>query len=324
MKRLVAISNLSALLILIGFTSCKKEQFVGPDVESIYGNLVITETLSHDKPNGVDFSLGEQVNFAGKFNISADIKLEINGLTSNAAYVTNTTSSDLAADGINWDGSSQATFFKSEFCEIILTFAASEDTLRDTVFVLNTKDFSSEGYLLNNFETDLGFSAVGNTNTSVSERQSFPIAAAEGQFYYTIAGDEQGGNYWLGAIRFVGLRDSIGGIFSNDEIYFNAFYYGQDLPGTRSIIRLIEDEDGDGNEDERWEFSFYPTDPIWSKNSFKFSDATVAGAESDGVLNPSNIMQIDITLSTDGSTSTSSPSHGYSIDFPIITYGAPL
>ena len=44
---------------LIFSIACEKNEFIGPPIESFYGNLEILESFSNDKPVGVDFSIGD-------------------------------------------------------------------------------------------------------------------------------------------------------------------------------------------------------------------------------------------------------------------------
>ena len=55
-KKFTHIAFLSSLIFSI---ACEKNEFIGPPIESFYGNLEILESFSNDKPVGVDFSNGE-------------------------------------------------------------------------------------------------------------------------------------------------------------------------------------------------------------------------------------------------------------------------
>ena len=43
--------------------SCEKDSFIGPPIESQYGELIILQPFSSNKPVGVDFSLNDTVRF---------------------------------------------------------------------------------------------------------------------------------------------------------------------------------------------------------------------------------------------------------------------
>ena len=73
---------------LIFSIACEKNEFIGPPIESFYGNLEILESFSNDKPVGVDFSIGDTVNFNCEFSISSNYQINIvEGLRSHIQYI---------------------------------------------------------------------------------------------------------------------------------------------------------------------------------------------------------------------------------------------
>ena len=55
-------------------------------IESQFGELIILEPFSSDKPVGVDFSLNDTVRFFSEFSISANYNTNISGRNSGANF----------------------------------------------------------------------------------------------------------------------------------------------------------------------------------------------------------------------------------------------
>jgi hypothetical protein len=103
------IRNIVFLFAFIVFTSCEKEVFVGPAVETLYGTLNVLEPFSNNKPVGVDFSINDTVKFECLFSITTDFQIDIIGRNSGAKFTTNGSNIDLSDS--YWLGSSEGIFF---------------------------------------------------------------------------------------------------------------------------------------------------------------------------------------------------------------------
>ena len=132
-------SNFIILLLFSFLFSCKKETFVGPPIESYFGNLTISESFSHNKPVGVDFSIGDTLKFSAEFSIQAEFNINIVGRTSGANFNINQTSQNL--ENTFWLGESNTIFFKQyEWCDITLSFNSHDTILTDSVLILGVQD----------------------------------------------------------------------------------------------------------------------------------------------------------------------------------------
>ena len=63
------------IFIFLLVISCGKEDYIGPPIEAQFGELIILEPFSSDKPVGVDFSLNDTVRFFSEFSISANYNI---------------------------------------------------------------------------------------------------------------------------------------------------------------------------------------------------------------------------------------------------------
>ena len=125
----------------------KKENYIGPPIEAQFGELIIHEPLSTDKPVGVDFSLNDTVRFFAEFSINANFNINIVGRNSGANFSISDVGNNLS--NVFWTGNSNDIFFKQyEWCDVVLSFDNSDTTLSDSILILGERDFSNLGYLL--------------------------------------------------------------------------------------------------------------------------------------------------------------------------------
>ena len=79
--------NFITIIFIFHFLiSCGKEDYIGPPIEAQFGELIIQEPFSSDKPVGVDFSLNDTVRFFSEFSISANFNINISGRNSGANF----------------------------------------------------------------------------------------------------------------------------------------------------------------------------------------------------------------------------------------------
>ena len=228
-KKFTHIAFLSSLIFSI---ACEKNEFIGPPIESFYGNLEILESFSNDKPVGVDFSNGDTVNFNCEFSISSDYQINIVGRTSGATFSILGSNFDLSNS--YWLGNSQNTFFKQyEWCDITLSFDSYDTTLKDSVLILGVRDFSNDGLLLTSFENTNEYTIVTSSNNDEFGVNSNPNFAIHGTNYLNTLGI--GNSSWFGAVRFSWNSSPITHSDIN-SIYFNGFFYS-DLLGL-SLIHI--------------------------------------------------------------------------------------
>lgn len=317
------ISYLLSLLFI--FFSCKKENYVGPPIESYFGELSIFETFSHDKPVGVDFSSGDSVNFSAEFSIQANFSINITGRISGASYTINQTGQNL--DNIFWTGQSNTIFFKQyEWCDVELSFSGYDTTLLDSVLILGVQDFSNLGLLLTSFEDPSEFNSVNGQETITNTVISNPNTSVHGNNHLEIKGE--GSGTYFGATRF---QFNAGTITEQEvnEIYFNGFFKSS-FPGSTVGVKLFEDQNNnnqyDQGIDEAWVLKVpIQDDGSWYKLSFNLSELIVdiyaGNVEIDGVLNPNNVIRIDVVLSQQGNAFGT---FGFFADYYILTYNTAL
>ena len=313
------------LFFALILSSCEKEEFVGPPIESIYGTLEILESFSHNKPVGVDFSLGDTVKFYSEFSVLSDYQIDIVGKTSGASYSINGSSSNL--NDAYWLGNSDNIFFKQyEWCDITLSFSNYDTILIDSVLILGERDLSNLGLLLTSFEDPSEYSIVTSSNNDEFGVYTNSNIALHGNNYLNTLGI--GSSSWFGAARFTLPNNSITELDPN-KIYFNGFFQS-DYLGSAFVIKVFEDENANGSYDSGIDEAYaikvnLNSDSQWHKYSLSFSSFIIDQSGNnilvDGILKPQNIIRIDITNSQSGSANGQ---FGYLADYFLITYNEPL
>ena len=100
---------ITVIFIFLLLISCGKEDYIGPPIEAQFGELIILEPFSSDKPVGVDFSLNDTVRFFSEFSISANYNINISGRNSGANFTISGTGKNLS--NVFWAGNSDNIFF---------------------------------------------------------------------------------------------------------------------------------------------------------------------------------------------------------------------
>lgn len=321
----MTLKNIIIAILFLTCFSCKKDNPVGPPIESYFGELSIFETFSHDKPVGVDFSAGEVVNFSAEFSVQADYTIDIAGRISGANYSINQTGQNL--EDVFWAGNSNSIFFKQyEWCDVTLSFNGYDTVLTDSVLILGVQDFSDLGILLTSFEDASEFSSVNGQETVTNGIVSNASASVHGNNHLEMKGE--GSGTYFGATRF---QFSPGTITEQDveQIYFNGFFKSS-YAGTTVGVKLFEDQNNnnqyDQGIDEAWVLKVpLQADGLWHKLSLNLSDLIVdvfaGNVQVDGILDPSNIIRIDVICSQQGNTFGT---FGFFSDYYIMTYNSAL
>lgn len=310
---------------ILFLSSCEKDEFVGPPIESIYGSLDILEPLSNNKPVGVDFSIGDTVLFFAEFSVLSDYQIDIVGRSSGASFLINGSNSNL--NDAYWLGNSDNVFFKQyEWCDITLSFNNHNTVLNDSILILGERDLSNLGLLLTSFEDPSEYSIVTSSNNDEFGVYSNSNIALHGNNYLSTLGI--GSAAWFGAARFSFNSNTITETDPNN-IFFNGFF-NSDYLGSAFVIKVFEDENGNGSYDSGIDEAYalkvnLNTDSQWHKHSLTFNDFIIDQSGNnilvDGILKPQNIIRIDITNSQSGSANGQ---FGYFADYFLITYNEPL
>lgn len=319
------IRNIVFFFAFISFISCEKKEFVGPAIETLFGTSDILEPFTNTKPVGVDFSLNDTVNFVCLFSVTTDYHIDIVGRNSGANFTINGSSIDLTDS--YWLGNSDGIFFKkSEWCDITLSFAGNDTLIYDSILILGERDFSDLGMLLTSFEDPSEYSVVTSSNNDLFEVNNNTSSAIEGDYYLNTLGI--GSAAWFGAVRFSLNSNTITETNPNN-IFFNGFFNSQ-YTGSAFVIKVFEDENVNGvyepGTDESYSLKVgLTTNSQWNKYSASFSsfiiDQSGNNALINGVLNPQNIIRIDVTNSQSGSANGQ---FGYIADYFLISYNEPL
>ena len=80
---------------ILFLSSCEKDEFVGPPIESVNGSWEKLQHFYNNKPVGVDFSIGDTVLFFAEFSILSDYQIDIVGRSSGASFLINGSNSNL-------------------------------------------------------------------------------------------------------------------------------------------------------------------------------------------------------------------------------------
>lgn len=316
---------ITVIFIFLLLISCGKEDYIGPPIEAQFGELIILEPFSSDKPVGVDFSLNDTVRFFSEFSISANYNINISGRNSGANFTISGTGKNLS--NVFWAGNSDNIFFKQyEWCDVVLSFDNSDTTLSDSILILGERDFSNLGYLLTSYEDPSEYGLVNSQNTTQLQVLNNSSIAIHGNNFLDISGE--GSNTYFGATR---ISIPLGGISEPDKsnIFFNGFFKS-DLNGSAVVVKMFEDENNDGSYDqgidEAWTYKFtLNSNGVWNKESFNFDnftvDQTAGNVQIDGNLNVGNIIRLDVVCSQNGN---SFGNFGYFVDYLILTYNSSL
>ena len=321
--------NLFLLLLLTVLFSCRKDEidiFEGPDLNDVYGEFTVITSLESSQPN-VDFADGQTVYFTCELSKVIDWQLTITGQTSGAEKLFSGTNKYVDTNTSTWDGSTtNFPMFKSEVCNVMLTFNGESDTLNTSVTVDLPK--VNEGFVIADFETgwNSGWTTFIQSGAGMDFNIKTDASAPNENSYYNMQGLVDWD--WLtGLVDFnataygsttIPLSDN------GDNLYFNAIVYGDPgLPNSRVLFRFDEDENEDGsfnvsNEDQfgyeiiiQWEG--------WKLITVKYSDMVGSGGGGN-IHNPDKLNKVSVLHLADPASGMAKSG----IDYLIFTENAPL
>ena len=179
------------ILVLLAITlsvSCRKNttDFDGPSINDIYSNFKVLETFKADR-DSVNFTIGQNVVFSGKFNKIVDWTITIKGAISKSTKVLKGTSKNIDASNATWNGSaSKFPVFTQENCTIQLTIKDVNDTFTVAEKIVGTKKI--EGFVVADFETGLkqGWTKFAQTGANMDFLVKTDSLAPEGKKYLNI------------------------------------------------------------------------------------------------------------------------------------------
>jgi len=321
--------NLFLLLLLTVLFSCRKDEegiFEGPDLNDVYGEFSVLTSLEVNQPN-VDFADGQTVFFTCELSKVIDWQLTITGQTSGAEKFITGTGRNLDAESSTWYGSTtNFPMFKSEICDVLLTFNGENDTLFTSVTVDQPK--TNNGFVIADFET--GWNSSWTTFIQSGTGMDFNIktndSAPNENSYYNMEGMVD----WDWLTGLVDFNASAYGSTTiplsenGDNLYFNAIVYGAPgLPNSRVLFRFDEDENEDGsfnvsNEDQfgyeiiiQWEG--------WQLITVRYADM-VGNGNGGNIHNPDKLNKVSVLHLADPASGMAKSG----IDYLIFTENAPL
>ena len=314
-------------VVAMTVTGCAKDEALGPDIETLFGELVLTSDFGHNRPNGVHFDQGDGVLFSAAFNLPVAYSLSLEGQSSGATY----THQGQGANEMNvlWLGDCDDAFFsQNEWVHCLLEFPNHPNQSRlDSVFVWEQPDLSSRGLLLASFEEgDANYSLSSGEFTQSLEVVVEALDAAEGDAY--MRGTGAGAASWFGALRLSVFPGDLSG-FTPDDTYLN-LHLRSSLEGSATVIKIFEDSDGDGAISSGMD-EVYTTklavnaDGEWHRRSVLWSDLELdlsgGNVMLDGQLNVEDVIRLDCTVSQMG---TAQGDFGMDVDYVILTQSDPF
>jgi hypothetical protein len=341
--------TLSLLVVLAG---CRPDKIEGPELQDIFGEFDVIETLSSDRDT-VDFSLGQKVRFNAELTIRTDWTISIIGMTSGAKKEITGRDRSILDDVAVWDGTiTFAPLFEAENCMTMMTFASYSDTLwGDTIYVESVRPEANIDVLISDFETAGGwgsFAEAPATNQLAttpyfvqdpsSPTPSFiQVVAPEGSGHWRMTYLNQSSVFICGtSMSATNSSQTPAGTYFNvgttnsQHVYLNMLVHGFGDGNTRLSIGLQEDDNLDGTYD-RFTEGTYNREIIvdwlgWKVVSIRldeFNLSTVAGfgnIDGTGVQNIDRIASIEyLLLAREGTTGFV----GYGLDYCNFTRYTP-
>jgi hypothetical protein len=229
---------------LIFLLSCRKERQPTPDLDNIFGEFKIQDSLKVSATS-IDFRNTPSLNISASFSIKTDWKISIKGLRSNFLF-TKTAFSEKV--DLNWDGKAdRPPSFGNEDAEVMLTFANQPDTLKTLVGVLNPIP-AQEGVVMATFlpgdeqGQGQGFSITADqVDGSIGQ-----IANTLGGNYFELSGIDKN-NWWIGGLNvFPRNRHGDTAVYplppiSPSSLFINAYVYGFG-PESKVILETVVGE----------------------------------------------------------------------------------
>ncbi len=295
------------ILITTLLFSCRKDKPVdGPSLTNIFGAFSVLTGLDASS-DAVDFAAGETVYFTAELSKTSAWQLRITGLTSGAEKIVTGLNQSINAEAYVWDGSTtELPMFKSEFCQVELSFPDEPDTdtiLLDTIEILTPK--VNQGFLVADFEN--GFDAGWSTFLQSGALMDFQVKndvalSAEGGSYYNMQGEVT----WDWLVGLVNFKSSAYGVptfplnANPDVVYFNAMIYGEPgFPNSLVLFQFDEDDNEDGVFDEasedRYAYEIQVTWSGWKQVSMSYTDiAALVAASGNQVPEPNKLKDINM------------------------------
>lgn len=312
------------LSIALIATACEKEdEFIGPSSCDQFCEFRVSEVLSHNQNDGVDFT-NESVEFSAKFNNTANWKIIIEGQESGALKTFSGSGRTIDPSTTNWDGKADGKWFSDEECKVSLVVDNYPDTISSNLTIMHKYDYDGIGTVINSFKNLFGINAYGG----VTADNTVDI---DGNGSLHMEGTETGGLWWMGGMAL----SPQGSYFSTpttspDQLYFNVYVYGTGSATTKLTVTFLEDENEDGAFDKATEDGWEKPTIIdwvgWKLVSFPMSETTEMFENGHGNGNKSKefdkIKMIEVQLFSNGTADPTPKS--LNVDYAVFTANGPL
>ncbi len=310
---------LSSILI---FTSCEKDEIVGPDYDSVKnGDLVITQSLSVSSGT-VDFSNGEQVTFNAELENDKEWVLTLTGGTSGATRTVTGVGREIS---FTWDGTTGNVLplFTTESITATLSFPDHTGTTETVnVTVSGERDIDAGGVLVSDFtianivtwglpgwESD--YPPTVNSNTDYPYPDGTP-------YLYTLSAPQTTTSPYAD-ITFLPAKYTDPGtdlypLYADPaRVYFNIFvYYDPTYPETWLEFQMVESSGA------TYTHTLRPSEPGWNLLTVRYDQFVGTGNH-----NPTQLETIGVVLLSDEDP-VGTEQVLMAIDHPIFTFDAPL
>jgi hypothetical protein len=329
--------NLKFLLLALPFffTSCEKDKIEGPNLNDLYGELTILESLNV-VGDGADFSVGENIYFTASFSKQVDWKVKIEGLISGSVKIIFGKSNAINQSNSTWDGSStQLPFFIAEDCEVELTFEMHDDTIYNQLNIQSPKLYNDEStVLITDFENGFNPNFTGFFQAGCTKALTIGAAGQGTKFLQQFGTCDW--DWLIGYIDYYSTfwYDQQELVNDPSQVYFNIMINGDstisqvsNVPNSLFKLEFYEDENGDGyydaNTEDRYDYEFDVDWNGWRMVSLCYNDVeklVLATSGGNAVRNPSKISNVRTLL-------LANPESGFAkadVDFLIWSIGKPL
>lgn len=126
---------LYGLILGVALFSCSQEDMIGPDVNELYGDLKVTESITVNNDT-VNFASGETVSFQAKFEKEAIWKLSATSKNNGAIWTAEGAGKEISDANALWKGESDdLPWFPAGPVDVIVTFPQHKDTLATTIYI---------------------------------------------------------------------------------------------------------------------------------------------------------------------------------------------
>ena len=331
MNKIISYTFFLSVLIVV---SCEKDQFLGPPLESLYGELQVTRgerlidstNFSIFQVFGVDLSMNDTLRLDVQFSIPVNYNVSIKQSSSGAEFLYEGYGSDM--DDFKWTGQSENLFFKktslgvdSSLCVVSINFPDFDvQELTDTFWVFEEKNLNDLGLFICSYEDDSEYQInMPSSEITSADILTGPYLVPHGSMYaqLSITSDN---TYYGGEISLNISSIDIEN-YPLDDIYINLFFLVNPEHNNTSFLIKIFEENGESFKTNRLVLN---SNGQWNKVNVKLSDLYFDDTSSfvdNQEIDITNLSNLKIILnSLQGSPGT----YTFATDLVFISYQNPI